>query len=423
MSLLVVGAGVSGMAAAGLATRLGTPVTVFDSSPDSLERAAESGYATVGPDWDSAFLSGFDEYVISPGIPPWSEIGRDAVGAISEIEYGFRHTTTPIIAVTGTNGKTTVTGATAGILSANGVDAVACGNIGLALSDVADQPRDVLVVEVSSFQLHAIRSFRPDIAVILNVAPDHLDWHGSFEAYAAAKGRITENQTIDDICIANKNDPVVRELVAFTAATVELVEAAALVQVDGSTIELPEALDAAFSLDLVAAIRAASHFTIKPEPTQTWIEGFETGPHRRQLVEVLDGVAYVNDSKATNPHAASMSVLAYPGAVVIAGGRNKNLDLTPLVDAKPQAVVAIGEAADELLGIAARSRIEAIAAHDMRDAVRKAADLARPGDTVLLAPGCTSFDMYENYQVRGEDFAREVRDLAGRSNDSRQEQP
>lgn len=423
MSLLVVGAGVSGLAAAGLATRLGTSVTLFDSSTESLQQAADAGYTTVGPDWNSAFLSAFDEVVISPGIPPWSEIGRDAAAAISEIEYAFSHTTTPIIAVTGTNGKTTVTGATAGILSANGIDAVACGNIGLALSDVADQPRDVLVVEVSSFQLYSIRSFRPDVAVILNVAPDHLDWHGSFEAYAAAKGRITENQTIDDVCIANKNDPVVRGLVAFTAATVELVEPAALVHVDGSTIQLPEGLDAAFTLDLVAAVRAASHFTIEPEPTRTWIDTFETGPHRRQLVEVLEGIAYVNDSKATNPHAASMSVRAYPGVVLIAGGRNKQLDLTPLLAAEPHALVAIGEASDDLLGIAGRTGIEAVAAHDMRDAVRKAADLARPGDTVLLAPGCTSFDMYENYQVRGEEFAREVRYLAGRSDDSRQEQP
>ncbi len=424
MSLLVIGAGVSGLAAAGLATRLHTPVTVFDSRPEPLQRAAQAGYETLGPEWDGSFSSKFETVVISPGIPPSSDLFQDAHGAISEIEYGFVHTSIPIVAVTGTNGKTTVTAATAGILAANGLDAVACGNIGLALSDVADGPHDVLVVEVSSFQLYSIRSFRPDVAIILNVAPDHLDWHGSFESYAAAKGRITENQTIGDLCIANKGDVVARELVAFTAAAVELIEPTNTVPVDGETVELPDDLDEAFKLDLVAAVRASARFNVTATPTQNWVDDFDTGPHRRQAVGVVDGVTYVNDSKATNPHAAFMAVRAYPSVVLIAGGRNKELDLSPLLEAGPNALVAIGEAAGDLLDLAIGRGIDATAAVDMADAVRKAADLARAGDTVLLAPGCTSFDMYENYEMRGDVFADEVRSLARAStrSDENQEQ-
>ena len=294
---------------------------------------------------------------------------------------------------------------------ANGHDAVACGNIGTALCDVADQDHDQLVVEVSSFQLYSIETFRPKVAVLLNVAPDHLDWHGSFESYSAAKGRITENQTIDDICIANKNDKVVRELVAFAASTVELIEPAESVELTDGVVDLPPGLDDAFQLDLVAAVRAANHFGISESATQAWANSFSTGEHRRQPTGEKDGVSFINDSKATNPHAASIAISAYPSVVLIAGGRNKDLELSGLAQAGPKQMVLLGEAATELAKAADEYEIPHVTASDMVDAVRKAADLASPGDTVLLAPGCTSFDMFENYKVRGEVFMAAVRDL------------
>ena len=319
----------------------------------------------------------------------------------------------PVVAVTGTNGKTTVTRASAELLSANGHDAIACGNIGLALSDVVDRPHDVLVAEVSSFQLYSIQDFHPRVAVLLNVAPDHLDWHGTFEAYAAAKGRITENQTVDDLCIANKGDPVVRELVAFAAARVELIEPLQRLEVAGGEVVLPDHLDDAYRLDMVAAILAAGEFGIATEATQGWLDSFDFGAHRRQLVGTIGGVDYVNDSKATNPHSAVKAIEAYQSVVLIAGGRNKDLDLTGLMAATPRFAVLIGEAAQELAGAAAEHGVDHVLAAGMDEAVAKAAEIAVSGDTVLLAPGCTSFDMFANYEVRGDAFAAAVRRLPG----------
>ncbi len=418
MSLLVVGAGVSGMAAARLARRVGTAVAVYDSDPAALTLADMEGFGTVGPEWSTDLAEGYETVVISPGIPPHSPLFVDTAGkAISEIEYGYRHTASPVVAVTGTNGKSTVTRAIAEIASANGIDAVACGNIGTALSDVADEPHDLLVVEVSSFQLYTIESFHPAVSVIVNVAPDHLDWHGSFDAYAAAKGRITENQTIEDLCVANAEDQTVRQLVAFTAATVELVAPSDPVTVGAATLVLPGWIDEAYRLDVALAVKAAARFGIEPGPTQSWLDRFEPGRHRREQIADIGGVVYVNDSKATNPHAAALAIRAYPRVVVVAGGRNKDLDLTPMMEAGPRHVVAIGEATGELEQLGHRMGVPTVAARDMADAVRKATALAEQGDTVLLAPGCTSFDMFEDYRSRGEAFAASVRALRSENTD------
>ncbi|MFZ0491887.1 MAG: UDP-N-acetylmuramoyl-L-alanine--D-glutamate ligase, partial [Acidimicrobiia bacterium] len=286
----------------------------------------------------------------------------------------------------------------------------AAGNIGLALSDVAGGTWDAVAVEASSFQLRFIESFHPSVAVLLNLAPDHLDWHRSFAAYGAAKARIYENQDNGDVLIFNGHDPDVVHLVR--GAGVRKVDFSGGAGLDRGDVHISADAfpvdDEAFVADLRAAAITALEAGAVPAAVEKVIRNFHTGPHRRELVGTWDGVFWVNDSKATNPHAAVTSARSYSSVVLIAGGRNKGLDLTPVANVETvRHLVLIGESAPELAAAAGQTPHTTVSS--MEEAVAIADEIATSGDTVLLAPGCTSWDMYPSYAARGDEFAEMVR--------------
>ncbi len=424
MNLLVLGAAVSGRAAARLGRRLGHDVTVYDADPSAVAAPEADGYAVRGGDWDPSWLEGADAVVTSPGIPPAAEPVRDALGSgkplWSEMEFAARHLRVPYAAITGTNGKTTTTAAATDMLRAGGVDAAAAGNIGTALSDLVGTAHDVIVVEASSFQLRFVDEFHPVAAAVLNVAPDHLDWHGDLGRYRAAKARIFEQQSPRDVLAYDVDDPGAVSLVAAAAARCIPVSGSRRPDggngPDGDHLVIGNAryprppLDPAFLVDLATAATLAHHLGATPDGVGTVLAGFEPADHRRAAVGSWDGVSWVDDSKATNPHAAAASASAYPSVVLIAGGRNKGLDLSALAAVRSvRAIVAVGEASDELAAVTDPERF--VAAGDLRGAVIAADAIARPGDVVLLAPGCASFDMFTSYAERGEVFTTLVRSL------------
>lgn len=422
MRTLVIGAGVSGRAAADLAVQLGDDVLVFDRNPDAVAPLALR-YPTASGAWSPDLLDRIDRLVVSPGVPEHAAEIRDAlttgIPVISEIELAAGAAgDTPIVAVTGTNGKTTVTSLIAEMLIADGRKATAAGNIGTPFSSVATDPWEVAVVEVSSFQLRFIDRFHPRIAVLLNIAEDHLDWHGTLQAYTAAKANIYRNQDSSDVLIYDIDDQGASA--AAVAARSRLLPVSgtsappgglgprdSVLDTPAGTVELGSLTDPSFIVDVAAAAGAALELGAAIEAIGRVAATFEPGPHRRTPVGTWEGITWVDDSKATNPHAATAAAAAYPSVVLIAGGRNKGLDLTPLIDAPTvRQIVAIGESGIDLVAAAPHRVIEA---SDMDAAVEAAAAVARPGDTVLLAPGCASFDMFDSYAARGESFARSVR--------------
>ncbi|MEE8330729.1 MAG: UDP-N-acetylmuramoyl-L-alanine--D-glutamate ligase [Acidimicrobiia bacterium] len=424
MKYLVLGAGASGLAAARLLRRHGQEVVVFDEHPDAVAGLRDEAFEINSGEWQSGCLRGVTTVVASPGFPEHSTPIVDAVTAgvevISEMELGWRHATAPIVAVTGTNGKTTTTQLITDMARAGGSSVVAAGNIGTALSDVAEEDHDLIVAEASSFQLKFISTFAPKVAVVLNVAPDHLDWHGSFEAYAAAKARIAENMDAGDPLIFDADDTGAIAIadsvdVRTLAVSGNRRESAGGVEdgtlwVGDDVIEIG-ALDVAFAVDMAAAAVAAAQVGVGVEAMAKAIAEFEPAPHRRSVVATDGGVSWVDDSKATNPHAAMASAAAFDSVILIAGGRNKGLDLSGLATVPTvRRIFAIGESASELLEAAPDITT---GADSIEEAVTAANSIAEQGDVVLLAPGCASFDQFESYSARGDAFAAAVKARTG----------
>ncbi len=326
-----------------------------------------------------------------------------------------------VAAVTGTNGKTTVTTLVTAMLGASGISSISAGNIGTPMIEAVTSPVEVVVAEVSSFQLQFTETFRPEVSCWLNLAPDHLDWHPTFAHYAEAKSRIWAHQQAGDTAVFNVDDPLVVKASTRVPAGVRRVgfsgsaEASfgvaggCLVGPEGEPLieigELPRALphDVANSVAAAAvalscgATRAGCRRALTTTPVL---------PHRVGFVAAIDGVRWFDDSKATTPASVLAAVAGFASVVLIAGGRNKGLDLRSLAATTPpvHAVVAIGEAAPEVEAVFHRSVPVATAA-TMESAVELAADMARPGDAVLLSPGCASFDWYPSYAARGDHFA------------------
>ena len=424
MRVLVLGAGVSGLAAARLAYRLGYEVTVYDHAPGAGLTLIGEGIAVVNGRWDRDLLSGIELVVTSPGVQlrsaPITDAREAGVIVWSEIEFAWRQLEIPVVAMTGTNGKTTVTEATAEMLSVSGYDTLAVGNIGTALSDVVGKPNDLLVVEVSSFQLDLTEAFHPVTAVLLNIASDHLDWHPSIAAYTAAKAKIFANQDGSDLLIFDADDA--GAAAAVKAARSRLHPVSGVRRPNGGsgpaegnlhlpdlTVPLADLVSAHPTLvvDLAAAAVAALDRGADPGAVGDVCRRFRPGAHRRQVVGSKEGVTYVNDSKATNPHSALASIQSFEKVVLIAGGLAKGLDISPLAQAENvRSVVAIGESAPVLLAAAGEGR--GVSAGSMSEAVAMAERIAQPGDTVLLAPGCASFDMFADYAERGREFTEAV---------------
>ncbi len=424
--VLVLGAGVSGLAAARLARRLGMTVTVFDERPAPEGVPADVGLAAGS--WDPILLTGIDLVIASPGFSersrPVVEVLESGLPIWSEIEFAYRHLNSRVAAVTGTNGKTSVTEATAAMLDASGLSAPATGNIGSPLSDFTESEFDAIVVEVSSFQLRFIEQFHPEAAAITNVALDHLDWHGSPYSYRDAKARIFMNQTEDDLLVYDADDPGASELAAAAPSRLLPVSGTRVPAGGGGfdgtclvvgdvAIDVSEltSQDPSHLVNLACAAALAMRMGATPEGVAKGAIAFHPGAHRRAMVADTGGVTWVDDSKATNPHAALASIRAHGPVILIAGGLGKGMDLTPIA-AEPNVrlVLGIGEAGPALVEAAGeRGRL----AGTMEIAVEAAASSARPGDTVLLAPGCASFDQFDSYGARGDRFAELVLERIG----------
>jgi UDP-N-acetylmuramoylalanine--D-glutamate ligase len=429
--VVVVGAGVAGSAAARVLLAEGATVRVSDSgraTPGAADLRAEGIEVLEGghaPD----HLDGATMVVASPGVSPHTEIlswAHDRTLPVwGEMELGARLARVPYLAVTGTNGKTTTTGMLAACLRSVGLDAVACGNIGRPFPTAAREPHDALVVEVSSFQLATQTSFHPRVSVLLNIAPDHLDWHGSFDAYAAAKARVFRLQGAADVHVGNLDDEAAAAISRSAPCEVRWFTIGAPAE-DGAGIRDGRltagwsgadlgalSLDTpAMRADAAAAATAAHAFAIGDHAIADAIGMFAPEPHRGQAVATVDGVRFVDNSKATNPHAAIAAVGDAEGVVLIAGGEAKGVDLTPLgsLASRLAGVVAIGASAGDV-----RTVFEGLVpvrdAGSIEEAAKVALRMASDGGTVLLAPACASWDMFRDYAERGDRFTAAARAL------------
>ena len=439
--VIVVGLGTSGFSAARALVGLGARVRATDDGESDAVRERGQALEALGVEVE---IGGHDLAsreadlaVLSPGVPPDAAVvvtlEKAGVPIVSEVEIAYRLARCEFLAVTGTNGKTTTTSLLASMLAEGGVPTVAAGNIGYPLIDaVGSIPADgAIAVEVSSFQLATIDRFRPKIAVLLNIAEDHTDWHGSFSSYAAAKARIVENQHPEDVFVCNSDDH--ESMLVAEQAPGRVVPFSATRPPDGNIAtgvrdrhivwhrthivgvdELPVPGVAGIE-DAAAAATAALEFGVDQRAVTRALKSFRPLSHRLEVVAVAGGITYIDDSKATNPHATLMAVRGLDEVVLIAGGRSKGIDLTALKATAPPvtAVVALGESSDELERVFEGS-VPVERAASMTDAVMRAHALVSPGGSVLLSPGCASLDMYESYAQRGEDFARAVGDLLAR---------
>ena len=443
MQILAVGLGATGMAVVrhGTRRRWGTVVVEDDPTrPGHDERRDEAvGLGATVVETPSlrdivSLVEEADLVVPSPGVMvahPVYQAARDSgTAVVSEIELASRVAMAPIVAVTGTNGKSTVTTLVTEMLRASGKTACAAGNIGRPLLDAVEDDVEVIVAEVSSFQLQYTDRFRPAVAVVLNLAEDHFDWHPSFRHYRDAKARVFARQEGEDVAVLNADDSVVAAMADVAPARVTWfsasgtpgayrVSAGDLVTPEDERIvavaDLPRAHphDVDNALAAAAAARAAGATIDGVVATLLAAEGL---PHRLALVGDAGGVRWYDDSKATNPHATLAALSGFDSAVLLAGGRNKGLPLAPLAAAAPglRAVVAFGEAAREVEDVFSGLR-PVTRVVTMRDAVEAASKLARPGDAVVLSPACASFDAYPDYAARGDDFTAEVRRVVGQT--------
>jgi UDP-N-acetylmuramoylalanine--D-glutamate ligase len=435
---LVVGAGKTGRSVAGALRRRGAAVRLVERSAAVLQRVAlPPGVEARAGDDAEDLLHGIDVVVPSPGVARSHALLQRAVArgvpVISEIELASRLLTCPILAVTGTNGKSTTTVLLGAMLQAAGTRVFVGGNLGTPLIDACDAETafDAAVVEVSSFQLEWVDTFRPRAAVLLNLTPDHLDRYASMEEYGQAKAALLAAQQPGDVAVLNRDDPWVWEQRRNTRAAVisfgwEPVEFGT--SIDGDTLVYwgPEPAPRRFPLaaarlcgthnreNMMAATTAAAIWGAGDAAIQRALEQTPGLPHRLELVRQRDGVRFFDDSKGTNVGAVEKSVSSFDGNVILlAGGYDKGGDfrvLAPLVRARAKHVVLFGAAGakiqEQLHGAAPHSLVPDLAA-----AVRAAAAVARPGDTVLLSPGCASFDEFTDYAARGRRFRELVEAL------------
>lgn len=437
MRALVLGLAITNEAVVRQVQARGGSVVVLDDRPSdaSRERALALGVELQATaDVDAATMVGAVDVVLpSPGVPIEHPIIAAAAAAgvpvWSEFELAAQWTDRPMVAVTGTNGKTTVTELIAEMLREAGRLPGLVGNNDLPLVDAVERDDiDVFVVEASSFRLQFTERFRADVAVWLNLSPDHLDWHPDLDHYAAAKFRIWGNQRADDVALANADDEAVlawshrapSRVVTFGVTSPRAdyrVSDGALRAADGTVIVEVDRLPRRLPHDLsnaLAAAAAALEAGADAASVRSVLERFTGLPHRVQLVGDAGGVQWYDDSKATTPASVVAGVSGFTSAVLIAGGKNKGLDLGVLRDLAPhlRGVVAIGEAGPVIASVF-QGVVPVHPASSMDDAVAQAGALAQQGDAVLLSPGCASYDWYRNYNERGDDFARAVREHIG----------
>jgi UDP-N-acetylmuramoylalanine--D-glutamate ligase len=446
--VLVLGLGRSGMAAASLLQRDGARVVVRDEAADNQlqERAIRLRQLGVRVELGNHFdrSARFDLAVLSPGIAPERPIVRELLTQntplLGELELAYRFCLCPIVAITGTNGKTTTTELIAWMLEGCGKRTVTAGNIGNAFCDAVEASAglDAMVLEASSFQLEKIEQFRASISVLLNITPDHLDRYESMEEYAAAKSFIFMNQRPEDTAVlsAESLEKLQRMGIAIKARPITFSAYNRPADLwldwfDNDTIwcRLPECHGILLKMsetnlrgvhnaeNVLATLTTGLAMGLPVSQMREAICTFSPQPHRCEIVAEIRGVTYMNDSKATNVDAVEKALRSLPGrAVLIAGGRDKGLDFTSLkevVAEKVKLAVLIGEAQNKIWRAWCKA-VPCVRAASMEEAVGLAARHARRGDTVLLSPACASFDMFENYEHRGDEFKRQVFNLQWR---------
>ena len=449
-AILIIGAARSGVASAEYLLSIGKQIVISDMNTKLAEDVeTQLGHASVSYVWgkqpDVAALQP-ELIVMSPGvplsIPPVVKARELGIPVISEPELAFRYSDVPFVAITGTNGKTTTTTLTAFLLEKEGRKVVAGGNIGLPLISQCPQmsANDIVVAEMSSFQLESVDSFCPKVAVVMNLTPDHLDRHKTMEAYAAAKANIFKNQGPEDYLLLNKDDAIVAAMAAGAKSHVyyfsqqEILDEGIWLE-DGNLVYrldkngAPQVLIPAAEIGIVgshnwqnamAASLAALLMGQQPEIIAERLRAFKGVAHRMEPVATIDGVLYVNDSKGTNPDSTEKALGSYGERpiVLIAGGRNKGSDmavLVPLMRAHCRGVVLVGEATGDFIDAFARTGYtDYVCADSFEDAVTKAREMAQSGDVVLLSPACASWDMFDNFEQRGDLFKELVKDYAAK---------
>jgi UDP-N-acetylmuramoylalanine--D-glutamate ligase len=440
--VLVVGLGKSGLAAAMFLRRRGAQVTVSDlRSAQALSKEIpsllEAGILVEAGGHGLLTFRRQDLIVVSPGVPLSTpelvQVRNLGLPIIGELELAARFLKGNVLAITGSNGKTTTTTLCGAIFSAGGFATLVAGNIGLPVIEVVDQskPGAWSVLEVSSFQLETTQSFHPSIAVILNITPDHLDRHGTFENYRAMKEKIFANQTAEDYLILNGDDPVAQQAASrarsqiFWFSRSKIVRCGAFVmngmvvfRASERTSPIPVFPVAAIPLkgehnveNVLAAVCAACVAGLPAEAIARAVASFHAVEHRLEFVASIQGVDYYNDSKATNVDATAKAIASFPGNIhLILGGKDKGSDYTQLnalLRERVKTVYTIGSAAEKIEGqIAGVAKV--IRAGTLEAAVDQAATQAEAGDVVLLAPACSSFDQFENYEQRGRVFKKAV---------------
>lgn len=449
-AILIIGAARSGVASAEYLLSIGKQIVISDMNTKLAEDVeTQLGHASVSYVWgkqpDVAALQP-ELIVMSPGvplsIPPVVKARELGIPVISEPELAFRYSDVPFVAITGTNGKTTTTTLTAFLLEKEGRKVVAGGNIGLPL--ISQCPKmsanDIVVAEMSSFQLESVDSFCPKVAVVMNLTPDHLDRHKTMEAYAAAKANIFKNQGPEEYLLLNKDDAIVAAMAAGAKSHVyyfsqqEILDEGIWLE-DGNLVYrldkngAPQVLIPAAEIGIVgshnwqnamAASLAALLMGQQPEIIAERLRAFKGVAHRMEPVATIDGVLYVNDSKGTNPDSTEKALGSYGERpiVLIAGGLNKGSDmavLVPLMRAHCRGVVLVGEATGDFIDAFERTDYtDYVCADSFEDAVAKAREMAQSGDVVLLSPACASWDMFDNFEQRGDLFKELVKDYAAK---------
>jgi UDP-N-acetylmuramoylalanine--D-glutamate ligase len=443
-NVLVIGLARSGAAVARLLHKLGSHVVVNDQKPleelgDEAKELGLLGIEVIGGGHPEGIVhAGLDLIVKNPGIPykaaPIAQALELGIPVVTEVEIAYAVARTPMIGITGSNGKTTTTTLVGKMLDVAGLRPVVAGNIGRALSDVVEavEPEQWIVAELSSFQLMGTLEFRPKIAALLNIYAAHLDYHGTLEEYTQAKYRLFRNQTEEDVAVLNHDLPLAQEVAGFAKARLfpfsakEVLEEGVFVKdgviqavMHGKTFSILPVADVAlpgeFNLEnVLAATAIALSAGASPAAIAEVARTFQGVEHRLEYVRTIGGIPFYNDSKATNAEAATRAITSFDRVVLIAGGLDRGTtfpELVPVFADHVKQVVALGQAAPKLLAVAEQAGVPGQLAESIEDAVAQAARLAQEGDVVLLSPACASWDMFASFEQRGSMFKKAVHTL------------
>ncbi|KUG22910.1 udp-n-acetylmuramoylalanine--d-glutamate ligase [hydrocarbon metagenome] len=440
--IIIIGMGKTGVAVAGFLGKRGAKVLVTDEKSsdqwsEGFKRIAKAKWLEIG-NYDKNLLKGASMVIPSPGVPPHNKLLVDAlrknIPVVSEIELAYRFIKTPVIAVTGTNGKTTVTTLLGEILKSSDKKTFVGGNIGNPLIEYIDgsQKAEFVVAEISSFQLQWIEKFRPFIAVLLNITSDHTDYHGSFEEYRRIKARIFSNQTKDNFAILNAADPVQKgmsggirsKVVRFSSG--KAVQKGIFLKNNNMIFKMPGMKEEQYPLGMIsipglhnvenvmAAIMAAHFCGCSKKKIVEAVTAFHGLPHRIEFAGEKKSVKFYDDSKGTNVGSVLRALETFDQPVILLlGGRDKEGDfetLKPVLSAKAKKVILFGEARNRIASLIG-DNITAFKKTKLKEAVETAYKIAQPGDVILLSPGCASFDEFTNYKERGNFFKEVVKNL------------